>query len=87
MKATLEIPDDLYRKVKAKSALSGNPVRTIAINLFSKWLNESEPAPAPVSAKPRRPAWFGIARPYAAKVASHDMASVRESIKKGRAAR
>ena len=42
MKATIEIPDDLYRKVKAKSALQGRPVREVAIELFDAWVNESQ---------------------------------------------
>ena len=35
MKATIDIPDDLYRKVKAKSALEGRPVRQVAIELLA----------------------------------------------------
>jgi hypothetical protein len=31
MKATIEVPDDLYRRVKAKSALEGRAVREVAI--------------------------------------------------------
>ena len=42
MKATIELPDDLYRKVKAKSALQGRPVRAVAIELFDAWVNESQ---------------------------------------------
>jgi hypothetical protein len=41
MKATIDIPDDLYRKVKAKSALQGRPVREVAIELFREWVGES----------------------------------------------
>lgn len=44
MKATIEIPDELYRKVKAKSALEGRPVRAVTIELFERWLEESTPA-------------------------------------------
>ncbi len=40
MKATIDIPDDLYRKVKAKSALEGRRVREVAIELFRTWLGE-----------------------------------------------
>ena len=40
MKATIDIPDELYRKVKAKSALEGRPVREVAIDLFRAWLGE-----------------------------------------------
>lgn len=39
MKATLEIPDGLYRKVKARSGLVGRPVRAVAVELFEKWLS------------------------------------------------
>jgi hypothetical protein len=45
MKATIDIPDDLYRQVKARSALEGRPVRDVAIELFRRWLGE-EPGSA-----------------------------------------
>jgi hypothetical protein len=41
VKATIDIPEDLYRKVKAKSALEGRPVRAVAIQLFREWVGES----------------------------------------------
>jgi len=41
MKATIDIPDELYRKVKAKSALQGRPIRAVAIELFGAWVKES----------------------------------------------
>jgi len=50
MKATIEIPDELYRKVKAKSALEGRPVREVAIELFRNWIGEP---PAQDTAQPR----------------------------------
>src|SRR5688572_23112878 len=40
MKATIDIPDDLYQRVKAKSALEGRPVRVVAIDLFQCWLDQ-----------------------------------------------
>ncbi len=42
MKATIDIPDTLYRKVKAKSALLGKPVREVTVELYRHWLGESE---------------------------------------------
>lgn len=39
MKATIDIPDELYRRVKAKSALEGRPVRAVAIELFRAWVD------------------------------------------------
>lgn len=47
MKATIEIPDDLYRRVKAKSALQGRPIREVTIDLYQAWLAEEQPAAAP----------------------------------------
>jgi hypothetical protein len=50
MKATIEIPDDLYRRVKAKSALEGRAIREVTMELYQVWLAE-EPlmvaAPSP----------------------------------------
>jgi predicted CopG family antitoxin len=54
MKATIEIPDDLYRLVKAKSSLEGRAVRDVTEELYRRWLAES-PAPAPES---RRESWL-----------------------------
>jgi hypothetical protein len=49
MKTTFEIPDELYRKVKAKSALEGRSVRMVAMELFRNWLGEP---PVPNTAEP-----------------------------------
>jgi hypothetical protein len=85
MKATLDIPDHLYRQVKAKSAMEGSPIRLVAINLFSAWVNgvskdELKKTAEPVGIKETGPAWFGVAKPYALKVKRHDMDAVRESL-------
>ncbi len=40
MKATIDVPDDLYRRVKAKSALEGRAVREVTIELDRRWLGE-----------------------------------------------
>jgi hypothetical protein len=89
MKATLDIPDMLYRQVKAKSALEGHPIRLVAIDLFSAWVNakpkEATRQEEVASRKPDAlPSWFGVARLYASKVKRHDMETVRESIAQGR---
>ena len=38
MKTSLDLPDDLYRKVKSKSALEGRAVREVATALFTAWV-------------------------------------------------
>lgn len=46
MKATIDIPDDLYRKVKAKTAGEGRKIRDVTIGLFRQWLDGEIVAPA-----------------------------------------
>ena len=55
MKATLDIPDELYRKVKAKSALEGRRVREVAIALFSEWVG-------PPTSPPNAPTAYDLLR-------------------------
>jgi len=87
MKATIEIPDDLYRRVKAKSALEGQPVRAVVMHLFRGWLGEGDALPdeKPVIMQGGpAPAWFGAARKYAQRVNRHDLTSIRRNIARGR---
>jgi hypothetical protein len=41
MKATIDVPDGLYRRVKARSALEGRSVRDVTVVLFERWLAEA----------------------------------------------
>lgn len=45
MKATIDIPDDLYRKVSAKSAAQGRPVDAVTAELFQRWIDEEADSP------------------------------------------
>jgi hypothetical protein len=92
MKATVDIPDDLYRAVKAKSALEGRPVREVAVELFEGYVGRAAKAPASSAKRGNRPlladgrpapSWFGLARKHLRSVKSHDMDAVRESIGRG----
>lgn len=48
MKATIDIPDELYRQVKARSALQGRPVREVTVELYERWLaSDATMTPAP----------------------------------------
>lgn len=61
MKATIDIPDELYRRVKAKSALLGKPVREVTVELYRRWLAEdSEPGLA-TDAKAWLQGWLELA--------------------------
>jgi hypothetical protein len=41
MKATIDVPDALYRQVKARSALEGRSIREVTVELFERWLAET----------------------------------------------
>lgn len=93
MKATIEVPDELYRQVKAKSALEGRAVREVAIGLFRDYVGHeaagtgTEPTLAEEAARAlggrEIPRWFGMLEKYARRVDKHDMESIRESIARG----
>lgn len=89
MKATIDIPDELYRKVKAKSALEGRPVRDVTVQLFRKWIDDSESESHGESVRAgseSKPPWFGALRDYAKNARGrHGMEAIRESIGRGRA--
>ena len=93
MKATVDIPDELYRQVKAKSALEGRPVREVAVELFQTYVARAEAVLSAPRAKTGgriiladgkpAPAWFGLARKHMLEVQDHGMDAVRESISRG----
>jgi len=91
MKATLDIPDELYRRVKARSALEGRSLRAVAIELFQNWLQGRGDAPEPPDPDPSpeelaKYPWLPIARRYAKPGISADLADLHESIARGWAA-
>jgi len=89
MKTTIDIPDDLYRRVKVRCAMGGRPLRAVTIELLQNWLDAppiQEPPPvaseltqAELDAAP----WLAISRRYVKPGMSHDMEAIREAIAKG----
>ncbi|MFN3982952.1 MAG: hypothetical protein ACK4SA_21445 [Caldilinea sp.] len=61
MKATIEIPDDLYRRVKAKSALQGRTIREVTMELYQSWLVEAPSTPAALSPEQWLEEWLKLA--------------------------
>jgi hypothetical protein len=58
MKTTIEIPDTLYRRVKAKSSLGGQPIRAVTQQLYEMWLDGRATLDAPEgSVKEEKSAW------------------------------
>jgi len=91
MKTTLDVPDDLYRAVKAKSAMDGLSVRSVTLMLYGDWLARPDRAPgasAPAPATKKLPAWFGLGRGDVRRNADgpHDMESIRAAVARGIAA-
>ena len=61
MKTTIDIPDDLYRRVKAKSALEGKAVREVTIGLYREWLEASSTPTSEKTPVEQLEAWFALA--------------------------
>jgi hypothetical protein len=92
MKATIDIPEDIYRQVKAKSALEGRAVREVAIALFRDWVEQPgasvavEENPLTEKAPVVLPRWFASLQKYAPNAhGRYDMDTIRHSIAHGRA--
>ena len=60
MKATIDIPDDLYRRVKAKSALQGRAIREVTVELYQTWLLEELVLPAASSPEAWLEEWIKL---------------------------
>lgn len=96
MKTTIDIPDDLYRAVKSRSAMDGLTVRSITILLYGDWLARPDwipsesvtPPAAPAPTRRNLPPWFGIGRDNIRRNAdgTHDAASLRKAVAEGIAA-
>lgn len=61
MTATIEIPDELYQKIEARSAREGRPVRAVTIELFERWLQEEQQASARSARQKWLENWFQLA--------------------------
>jgi hypothetical protein len=86
MKATIDIPDELYRQVKARSAMEGRPLRAVAMELFQNWLAAPrETVSKSLAVETTAAPWLAITRPYLKPGMKHDMESIRAAIAKGRA--
>jgi len=45
MRTTIDIPDEMYRRLKVKAALDGQTVRDIALRAIQRELETAEPRP------------------------------------------
>lgn len=80
MKATFQIPDQLYREVKAETAREGRTVREVVIGLFEQWLRQRREPSAGASSVD----WHAFQPPLAKlvppDVTEHDIDAMRDGI-------
>ena len=97
MRTTIDIPDALYRSVRARTANEGTTLRNITIALYGDWIRKNDWHPQldaglfVITSKPReaqtpprrRLKCFGIARKDANLTVSHDWKDIKKSIEEG----
>jgi hypothetical protein len=90
MKATFDLPDDLYRLAKARSAMEGRPLRSVVVELFQNWLSSHHAPPAPQKPVSEHPPtrfdnapWAKIVRPYLRPGMSHDPREINKAVSRG----
>jgi hypothetical protein len=88
MKATIDLPDDLYRQVKAKSALEGRSIRGVTAELLAAYVNGqallAQPTPDPAAGEgSSTPPWFGLARKHLRPDVAHDWSQIQAGIERG----
>ena len=80
MKATFQIPDQLYREVKAETAREGKTVREVTIGLFEQWLRQKKQSAEPNPSVD----WLAFQPPLAGRVPSgvtdHSVEAMWETI-------
>ncbi len=87
MKTTIDVPDDLYRRVKARAALLGLPVREVTIDLYKRWLGDERASPDPAASERWVDAWREAGLAALGDDATHGDRSTMADIVKGDRAR
>jgi hypothetical protein len=92
MKATIEVPDELYRRVQAKSTREGKALREVTVELYQRYVGQDMEPESPsrnataagnLDQERAIPSWFGVLGKTARSVTRHDTDSIRESIARG----
>ena len=99
MTTTLDIPDPVMVEMRTFFEREGAPGNGVPVQMFVRWANDGEPefhfgpfvrdaAAQPNQASPEAPRFFAFAERYIHEKPGmkHDMASIRESIIRGRKA-
>lgn len=88
MKATIDIPDDLYRQVKSEAALRGLTIREVTTELYRRWLSGGEVGEAGEIPAAWLRSWFNaadeaISRAPAGRPAREELDADRNRLKRG----
>ena len=80
MKATFQIPDELYREMKAETARDGRTMREVVISLFEHWLRQKQQTASPAKSID----WVNFQAPLSHlmpdQVTDHSTEAMRKSI-------
>ena len=80
MKATFQLPDELYREVKATAAMEGRTLRDLTIGLFEQWLRDKKRTVAPRPVVDWRNYKAPLAHLVSPDITDHSMEGIRKSI-------
>lgn len=83
MKATIDLDEALYRRLKVEAARRGRTVRELVADGI-RAVVDAPPAPDAAINGTKAPDWYGSLRPYAERAEEHDLGAMRESIARGR---
>ena len=83
MKATIDLDESLYRRLKVEAARRGRTVREMVAEGI-RTVIDAPAAAASVSEVTQAPAWFGSLGAYAGRAQHHDLDAMRESVARGR---
>ena len=84
MKATFQIPDELYRELKAEVAREGRTMREVTIQLFQQWLVARNGVPGGCPRVNWREFRSPLASHVSKEITDHSMEAIRSSIAKKR---
>ena len=82
MKATIDLDDALYRRLKVEAARRGRTVRELVADGIRAVLDA--PAPVEASSVSEPPSWYGTLSTYGKKVEDHSVEAIRSSIARER---
>ena len=83
MKATIDLDEALYRRLKVEAARRGRTVREMVAEGIRAVIDAPPIADAPGD-QAKAPGWFGVLHSYATRAEQHDLDAMRASIARAR---